>query len=139
MLESANDDKMKSFARAVASGRSSRSWAKEHRTDVELADEWRALPEFVKLVETHRLRAADRLTGRLLTRSTVAIDEIFRAVEHSPSYPGKLTAGRMLVNDWLRVSLRFEASRKLDDFRARMAVFEQEQQEQQSKATGITY
>jgi hypothetical protein len=139
MLESAIDDKMKSLAQAVASGRSSRSWAKQHRTEVELADEWHALPEFVQLVETHRLRAADRLTGRLLTRSTVAIDEIFRAVEHSPSYPGKLAAGRMLVNDWLRVSLRFEASRKLADLRARMAVYEQEQQQQQQKNTGITY
>ncbi len=70
----------------------------------------------------------------------MAIDEIFRAVEHSPSYPGKLAAGRMLVNDWLRVSLRFEASRKLADLRARMAVYEQEQQQQQQQMnTGITY
>ena len=125
MIDPRNDDRFTSVARAVARGRSAASWAKLHNTPLAVADEWRTLPEFTKLVEDHRLQAADQMTGKLTTQSTVAIDDLFDAFTRSPSYAAKLTSGRMLVDNWLRISLRFEATRKLAEVKARVTILEQ--------------
>ena len=127
MLSVPTDDKLKSLARTVARGRSATSWANRHNITVEAVDEWRALPEFSELIEAYRLRVVDRMTGKLTMQSTVAIDDLFDTFTRSPSYSAKQSSGRALVDNWLRISLRFEARRKLAEFNARMTKLEQQE------------
>jgi hypothetical protein len=136
MIASPTDDMLRSLARAVARGQSTRSWAKQHHTQVELADAWRTLPEMSDLVETHRLQIVDRLNGKLLMQSTAAVDQSFTVSRRSPSDVAKISATRLLVDRWLSISLRFEATKKLADFRARMSVMENEQKNQASQGYG---
>jgi len=125
MLPPPTDDKLKSLAQAVAAGRSVKSWAKRHHTEVEVADAWCSLPEFDGLVDAHRLGVANRMSGALLARASAAIDQIFTTLRRSPAYPVKLSAGRMLMDNWLRVSLRFEQSKKMAELKARLVALEQ--------------
>ena len=52
---------------------------------------------------------------------------LFDTFTRSPSYSAKQSSGR-LVDNWLRISLRFEARRNLAEFNARMTKLEQEEQ-----------
>jgi hypothetical protein len=130
MLPSSTDDKVRSLADAVASGRSAASWAKQHNIQAEVAENWCSLPEFTGLVDARRLQVTDRMSGKLMTQSAVAIDELLETLSLSSSDSFKLSAGRVLVNDWLRVSLRFEQSRKMAELKARVAVLEKKRDAQ---------
>jgi hypothetical protein len=119
------DQKLNSLARAVARGRTVSSWAVEHHTPVDVAGEWYALPEVRDRVDTLRLQAAERMSGKLLTRSAAAMEEFYTALKRCPDYPVKLSAGRTLVDNWLRVSTRFEHARKVVELKSRVALLEQ--------------
>ncbi len=133
MIASPTDDMLRSLARALARGQSTRSWAKQHHTQVELADAWRTLPDMSALVETHRLQIVDRLNGKLLMQSAAAVDQSFTVSRRSPSDFAKISVTRLLVDRWLSISLRFEARRKLAEFNARMDVLENEHKNQASQ------
>jgi hypothetical protein len=119
------DQKLNSLARAVSRGRKVSSWAVAHHTPVDVAGVWCALPEVRDRVDTLRLQAAERMSGKLLTRSASAIKEVHTALKRCPDYPVKLVAGRTLVDHWLRVSTRFEHARKVAELKSRVALLEQ--------------
>jgi len=123
---------LKSLARAVARGRSPASWAKQHDSNLETVQEWRALPEFDGLVDAHRLRVVDLMSGTLMTGAQAAIDLIISASRHNatPADTAKLSAARKLLDNWLRVSLRFEQSRKMAELKARIIAVEQKAKNQ---------
>ena len=66
------------------------------------------------------------MSGKLLTRSTVAVDQAFSVCRRSLSDSAKLSAGRMLVQNWLGVSLRFEAQKKLAEVTDRVTMIEKQ-------------
>ncbi len=126
MAPTPTDDKLKSLAQAVACGRTAQSWAVKHHTPVELADEWCMLPEFRGLVDAHRNRVHDRLSGKLMTRAEVAMDEIFTALRCGTTDHVKLRAGSILIDKWLQVSRRFEVRKRLAELTELLARLEQE-------------
>jgi hypothetical protein len=127
MLTTPTDTQLKSLARAVACGRTVKSWAKRHCGDVDAVDEWCTLPEFIELVDAHRLQVVDHMSGSLMSHSASAIDQLLALSRESATDNVKLSAGRLLLDKWLRVSLRFEQSRKMAELKARVAVLEAKQ------------
>jgi hypothetical protein len=125
MIPPSIEDKVKHLARMVASGQSARSWAKQHHCDVEMVLAWCSLPEFNDVVDEHRLRVADHMVGKLMTRAESAIDHIFSASRYGPAEHVRIAAGQMLLEKWLGVSRRFVQTKKIAELKATMKSWEQ--------------
>ena len=97
-----------SLAIAIASGRTVRSWAEEHKISLRAAYAWAKLPETVRQVESIRSKALDRVVGRLVTRAMGAVDRITRLSSAAANEAVRLSACRALLSDLM--SLRSHVS-----------------------------
>ena len=97
-----------SLAIAIASGRTVRNWAEEHKISLRAAYQWARLPETVRQVESIRSKALDRVVGRLVTRAMGAVDRITRLSSAAVNEAVRLSACRALLSDLM--SLRSHVS-----------------------------
>jgi len=125
MGKALTDSEMHSLAQAVARGRTSASWARRHDADVAVARECCLLPEFKRLVEARRVGVADRMVGKLMTRSMASIDQLYAAAIRSPGWHVKLSACRTLVDRWLVISRRFDDWRQLAELKSQLTALEE--------------
>ncbi len=108
-----SDSQQKSLALSIACGRTVRSWAKHHEVDFTEAYDTSIESGFLKLVETARLRVADRMVGRLTRGADVAIAQLVRLCTKSSSDSIRLSASRAILTHWLKVSQHFYVKVKI--------------------------
>jgi hypothetical protein len=107
------DNEKESLALSIACGRTVRSWAKQRDVDFTEAYELSIQNEFRRLVETARLRVADRMVGRLTRGADVAIAQLVRLCTKSASDSIRLSASRAILTHWLKVSQHFYVKVKI--------------------------
>ena len=88
---------MHGVARAVARGKTISSSAKNWDVSVAVARTWADLPEFRQLVNEYRTEICDRMSGKLASTSSRAIDRLIELSEHSGMTAVSVSATRGLM------------------------------------------
>jgi hypothetical protein len=119
-----NDHILKRLAKALAQGQSVTTWARHHDVDPETAKHASLQPEFDQLVFDERAQVTSQLTGKLVKHTRSTIDQIIALARYSDDPNVKLSAGRMIMDYWLKVSDLLDQTKKIDELTAKLDAWE---------------
>jgi hypothetical protein len=103
-VDSGTEDQKAALGNAMGQGQSVAAWARKNGVAVRTAQRWANETAAREACDLWRRRALNQAIGRMVRRSTKAVDGIENLAQHAESESVRLTAWRAILTDQMTLA-----------------------------------